>query len=600
MSETCHCGRRMIRRRGDLQETCADCRSLPDFCDCESLADRDPFPAPTNPMGVARKILASRTHDDCLTLRFWRGGWMEWNSACWAEAERKAVESWAYERLEHAVYIHPVEGLQSWQPNRRKIADVIDALGAVTLLPEGTDSPAWLGTDAPFPASEAVVCANGLLHVRTKQLHPLTPRLFSQVAVPFPYDPAAPKPAAWLRFLHELWPGDPQSIAALQEFFGYVLSGRLDLHKILLLVGPTRSGKGTIARILTALIGKGNVANPTLASMSTNFGLSPLIGKPLAIVGDARLGRGDAHQVVERLLSISGEDMLTIDRKYREPWTGKLPTRFLIVSNELPRFGDASGAIAHRFVVLILKRSFLGQEDHTLIDKLMRELPGILRWSLNGFDRLGSNDRFTISGASEDAVVTLQDLVSPVAAFVRDRCQLSSEIAVDDIWAAWKEWAEDNGHRAGSKQSFGRDLRASVPSLSMYRPRDDGDRERRYLGISLRPAHNGELRGPSWTNAVTSENADPGPQGIADQDEPVRDGPRTNSMWAEQEWPTEPPDDPVNGTWPASETGPCTRCGTPCHRYGDGGQSLCETCRDGQPTPRLMPQRRDAPAGRQP
>ena len=25
---------------------------------------------------------------------------------------------------------------------------------------------------------------------------------------------------------------------------------------------------------------------------------------------------------VERLLSISGEDTITVDRKYREPWTG--------------------------------------------------------------------------------------------------------------------------------------------------------------------------------------------------------------------------------------------------------------------------------------
>ena len=34
-----------------------------------------------------------------------------------------------------------------------------------------------------------------------------------------------------------------------------MISGRLDLHKILLLVGPTRAGKGVIARVLGALIG---------------------------------------------------------------------------------------------------------------------------------------------------------------------------------------------------------------------------------------------------------------------------------------------------------------------------------------------------------
>jgi putative DNA primase/helicase len=133
--------------------------------------------------------------------------------------------------------------------------------------------------------------------------------------VPFAYDPAAPEPTKWLAFLQELWPDDPESIAVLQEFFGYVLSGRTDLHKILLTIGPTRSGKGTIARILERLLGKPNVAAPTLASLGTNFGLAPLLGKPPAVVSDARLAGPNVHQVVERLLSISGEDLLKIDRK---------------------------------------------------------------------------------------------------------------------------------------------------------------------------------------------------------------------------------------------------------------------------------------------
>ncbi len=47
---------------------------------------------------------------------------------------------------------------------------------------------------------------------------------------------------------------------------------------------------------------------------------------------------------VERLLSISGEDTLPVNRKYRDHWTGKLPSRLHVISNELPRLGDASEA----------------------------------------------------------------------------------------------------------------------------------------------------------------------------------------------------------------------------------------------------------------
>ena len=62
-----------------------------------------------------------------------------------------------------------------------------------------------------------------------------------------------------------------------------------------------------------------------MSSLSKNFGLSPLIGKPLAVISDARLGGGDQRDALERLLSISGEDTITIDRKHRDLWTGTLP-----------------------------------------------------------------------------------------------------------------------------------------------------------------------------------------------------------------------------------------------------------------------------------
>ena len=75
-----------------------------------------------------------------------------------------------------------------------------------------------------------------------------------------------------MKFLGDLWGDDTEAMEALQEFFGYTISGRTDLHKILLLVGPLRSGKGTIARVLTSLIGKPNVTGPTLASLGINPG----------------------------------------------------------------------------------------------------------------------------------------------------------------------------------------------------------------------------------------------------------------------------------------------------------------------------------------
>lgn len=137
-----------------------------------------------------------------------------------------------------------------------------------------------------------VAVANGLLEVETRRLLPHSPQFFNQTAVPFDYDKNAPEPKRWYDFLDALWPGEPTAIDMLGEWFGYVISGRLDLHKIFVMVGPTRGGKGVIARILTALIGKQNVAGPTLSSLGTEFGLAPLLGKSLAIISDARSGGG--------------------------------------------------------------------------------------------------------------------------------------------------------------------------------------------------------------------------------------------------------------------------------------------------------------------
>lgn len=456
------------------------------------------LPSPNAPLKVARQFLDEHytDGDGFLLLRSWRGGMWKWRTTRWVELEERALKASVYRFTENASYKDKDGEIQRWHPTRRKVGDLLEAVHAAAHLRDDLGQPGWIDDTGQPPAREIVSLANGLLHVPTRTLHPHNPHLWNQTSVPFAYEPDAPEPARWLGFLNELWPDDPEAIAALQEFFGYVISGRTDQHKILLIVGPPRGGKGTIARILMALIGDGNHAGPTLAGLATNFGLSPLIGKPLAIVADARLQGGNKHQVVERLLSISGEDVLTIDRKYRDPWTGTLPTRFVVISNELPEFGDASGAIARRFVILTLVNSWLGKEDTRLTDQLHHELPGILTWALEGLARLEQQGRFTEPPSSHDALVALQDTVSPVSAFIRDCCERDGEVPVDLLWSQWQTWAEANGHRKGNKQQLGKNLKAVVPGLRVRQPRNGTARERIYEGLQLRGTDNASASVP--------------------------------------------------------------------------------------------------------
>ncbi|MER6132611.1 phage/plasmid primase, P4 family [Streptomyces sp. NPDC001815] len=458
------------------------------------MTESEELPPPTNPLAVARRLLPDwQTEDGRLLFRRWRASWMRWNGSCWREAEEAQIRKAMYTRLEHATYRAPGKDGQSeerdWAPTKQKIGNLLDALGSITLLPTDTDAPAWVDDQGDTGRDEGpiVACENGLLRIRDRVLLPHGPEFFNIVSVPFAYDSHASAPT-WHHFLAQIWRDDPDAIAALQEWFGYVLSGCTDQQKILLIVGPSRSGKGTIARVMKALVGKENLAGPTLAGLGTNFGLSTLIGKSLAIISDARLSGNDNTQVVERLLTISGDDTIDIDRKYREPWTGRVPSRLMILSNELPHFGDSSGVIANRFVLLSTRMSWLGKEDPTLTDRLIAEMPGILNWALDGLARLQRNGRITEPPSSREAITTIRDTASPTSAFIRERCTTgpACTVAVDDLWNVWRDWTEDNGVRAGTKQVFGRNLLSVVPQLNRTRPRaPSGERIATYHGIAL-------------------------------------------------------------------------------------------------------------------
>ena len=310
-----------------------------------------------------------------------------------------------------------------YNPNKNSVANTVEALAAHGQLQGKIKFPYWKG-EAPVPASEVLSCKNGLLHLPTRQLLPHTPLLRNTYALDYDFDPNAPDPPQWLGFLDQLWPADIELIETLQEVFGYLLTCDTSHQKIILLIGPRRSGKGTIARILRALLNEVNVAGPTLASLGELFGLQPLINKPLAIISDARLGgKTDVQVIAERLLTISGEDALDISRKHiGVPWTGKLPTRFLIITNKLPNINDPSGALTSRFVILRLTQSFYGKEDLELTNKLLKELPGILKWSLAGLDRLRARGYFRMPEASKATLQAFESLSNPIGVFIEDRC----------------------------------------------------------------------------------------------------------------------------------------------------------------------------------
>jgi putative DNA primase/helicase len=230
---------------------------------------------------------------------------------------------------------------------------------------------------------------------------------------------------------------------------------------------------------------------PTLSGLSDQFGISPLLGKTAAIISDARLsGRTDAATVAERLLSISGEDAQTIPRKFLPDVTAKLLVRFMILTNELPKLGDSSGALPGRMILLRLTESWYGREDPALTEKLLAELPGILLWAIAGWQRLRIRGRFIQPDAGKGMIGELADLASPVGAFARERCNVAPGCQIERsiLFDAWKGWCNEQGREhPGDAATFGRNLRAAVPSIGDAQPRSDtGERIRVYEGICMK------------------------------------------------------------------------------------------------------------------
>jgi putative DNA primase/helicase len=446
------------------------------------------------PLDSARQLIRRRyMQPGARTIHHQQGQFYVWCGTHYRETAREEIRAEVYSFLDGAKRLDDKCNLMPFNPTRNKVGDVLDALAATAQLPGLVRAPSWLD-DGDRPAAVDILgCTNGLIHLPTRTLLPHTPSFFGVNAVDYAYEPLATAPHSWLAFLSSIWPGDTESISTLQELLGLLLTPNTSHQKVFLIVGPKRSGKGTIGRILTALLGKLNVAGPTLSGLSQNFGLAPLIGKSLAIISDARLaGRTDAHVITERILAITGEDMLTIDRKYLPAWTGQLPTRFVILTNELPKLHDTSGALASRFIVLCLTKSFFGKEDLGLTHSLLAELPGVLIWAMEGRDRLAKRGHFIQPASAKQAVQELADLASPIGAFLRERCILAAGYAVEcgQLFEVWCAWCRDNGRdHPGTTQTFGRDLRAAVPDLEIAQPRDQktGQRLRYYQGVGLAP-----------------------------------------------------------------------------------------------------------------
>lgn len=370
--------------------------------------------------------------------------WYYWNGAYWAECGGKDVHDYvvrqiAFAKTEKAGKDGATE-IKSLAPGVAKIRDVVDGLATFVRLPDEIEEP-----------TSSVFVLNGTIAVGDREHLGASPVTFNLSALPFEYDPEATCPQ-WEAFLMDIFEHDPAAAIALQEWFGYFLLGDPAwLQKMFWLIGPKRSGKGTILDIAKQLMGSAATAT-SLTQLSKDFGKENLIGKRLAIIDDARdPDPRVAHSVVEFLLTLSSGGFTSVNRKHRRNWDGVLETSLLAASNTVPRMPDDGGAISSRLEIIKTRKSFAGHEDTHLGQRLSTELPGILNWALNGLDRLQQTGRFTQAAMAQEVRGEVDLGATGATPFVKDMLMASDEIGVSSRWLrdALTWWADqqEDGYR---------------------------------------------------------------------------------------------------------------------------------------------------------
>jgi putative DNA primase/helicase len=473
-------------------------------------------PNRTQPIALAfRRDCCS--HEESFLLQCYAGDFYYWSENQYQQIAIDSIKGALLDWMTRAVMLkgdldHP----QSVKPipfpaKNSTVNDVLEALKAICWVDsEAVESGDWIGNADEIPmTTPPIFTQNCVYDWRTGEGHPCSPRWFNLSCVNATIEGDTPEPKRWLQFLDELWGDDQESKDQLHEFMGLCLTLDTSFHKILLIVGPTRSGKGTIFRIMRVILGAENIAAPTTDSLVHRFGLQPLLGKPLAIIGDARFSGRDIQIVIERLLTLTGDDAITVDRKNRDPVSVLLPTRFMIGANEMPRLPDNAGAIANRIQPLQLTRSFLGHEDRGLDTALAQEKAGILALMIEGLRRL-YRQGFTEPAYQKALIQDLEELGSPIRPFIRERCVLGADqqVTITALWSAWLKWCSDQDQQQPFSTSsvFGRSLRSCCPEISKKKSRSE---DNYYVGIGLRSSQRSlRILKATATGDVTPTNGD--------------------------------------------------------------------------------------------
>jgi putative DNA primase/helicase len=304
--------------------------------------------------------------------------------------------------------------------------------------------------------------ANGTLDLRTGILRRHNRADLITKLAPVEYDPDARCPT-FERFLEQILPG-AELRAFVQCAIGYSLTGLTHERCFFIAYGSGDNGKTTLLETLQHMLGRDEYAHrtPTETLLPRHRGAIPndvarLKGLRFVFASETEEGQKLAVAFIK---DITGGDTVAA-RFMRAEWFDFTPEfKLWLATNHRPVIRDSNKAIWNRirlipFLVTIPK----ADQDPELPRKLLKELPGILAWSVRGclaWQEQGLNSPEPVRQATDD-YRTEMDLL---ADFLEERCIRTpkARAATGDLYRSFAEWCATFGEKIISHKAFAKEL----------------------------------------------------------------------------------------------------------------------------------------------
>ena len=302
--------------------------------------------------------------------------------------------------------------------------------------------------------SGKVCLLNGILDIGTLRLHQHTPMCFIDWQLNSMWrgnNAACPN---FDRFLWDVTGGDPVLLERFWQATGYLLVGEGNIAKrVFILIGPSDAGKSVYGSLLRGFHHPEQVSSIDAFKLGDRFAASALVNARLNLAMD--LPYGSLHeQAVAMIKSISGSDAVTVEAKYRAPYTAKLDCKLVFGTNHPIRATVADKALARRLMVLPFQHPVpKSRQDPYLLDRLLEERPAILERAVQASYRLRVNnyvfegdDRFdndAILGITDGSAVT-KDVM---AQFVNTCCADAPGqfLSTGQLYGAYRVFCQSKG-----------------------------------------------------------------------------------------------------------------------------------------------------------